>query len=361
MRITRLQIQNFRILDAVDIEPAPGINWFFGANGAGKTSLVEAVYVLAKGRSFRSGLIAPLVGPASEQFHVVTRITERAGRARALGTARGTGGWQGRIDGQSTQRVAEFARRLPLVLIEPGSHALIEGGPSERRQYLDWTLFHVEHDYLDRWRRHARQLRQRNAALRDGAKSAVLDTFEQALVSSAQELHDAREGLVARLNTLLEPLKTSLGVRLGELSLIYRPGWPQDTELASALRSARQQDRERGHTRHGPHRAELVPLVDGEPAGRRLSRGQQKLLSLLLLLAQHGILAETARDEPLLLLDDPVSELDAEHLEQLWQWVGGRGGQIWVTALAPPNQALSEGSAVFHVEHGVVEHRGSRS
>lgn len=354
MRITRLQIQNLRILDAVDIEPAPGISWFYGANGAGKTSLLEALYVLAKGRSFRSGLIAPLIGPAQGKFHVVARTLDQAGRACVLGAARAAGEWQGRIDGQTVQRVADFARLLPLVLIEPGSHALIEGGPAERRQYLDWALFHVKHDYLEHWRKHARQLRQRNAALRDGAKAAVLDSFEEALVASALELHQSRTDLVTRLNESLEPLKASLGIRLGSLSLVYRPGWPQDTELASALKSARQQDRERGHTRHGPHRAELVPQVDGEPAGRRLSRGQQKLLSLLLLLAQHAILAETLGEEPLLLLDDPVSELDAEHLERLWQWVSRRVGQTWVTALTPPDQVMSDGSAMFHVEHGVV-------
>lgn len=356
MRVARLQIRNFRILEQVDISLAHGVNWFFGANGAGKTSILEALHVLAKGRSFRGGHSAALIGNHEPQLQVVAWPTRDHGEGiETLGVERRTDGWQGRIAGQDVQRVADFARRLPLVLFEPGSHALVEGGPGERRQYLDWTLFHVEHQYLDRWRRHARQIRQRNAALRSGGDADLLDTFEAALVESAGALHRSRLNLVERLNYLLEPIRRRLGIRLDELAVVYRPGWPQDQDLASALRAARRQDRERGHTRYGPHRADLVLMVGAAPATRRLSRGQQKLYSLALLLAQHTVLAEALGFEPLLLLDDPVSELDAAHLEKLWAWVSERSGQTWVTSLARPASFSETRAAMFHVEHGRVE------
>lgn len=358
MRITRLTIQNFRILGDIDLALAPSVNWFFGVNGAGKTSLLEALHVLARGRSFRSGLISPLIGPIGERFQVIARGLDNAGRNRILGASRESGRWEGRIDGQNAPRVAEFARALPLVLIEPGSHALIEGGPVERRRYLDWALFHVEHDYLDWWRRHARQLQQRNAALRSGESETVLDTFEHALVESAGALHEARARVATELEGQAKALKASLGIRLGDLELVYRPGWPRDTTLVDALKAARFQDRERGYTRHGPHRAELIPLIDGAPAAKRLSRGQQKLLSLILLLSQHSVLAESTGVEPLLLLDDPVSELDADHLQRLWGWLDGRQGQTWVTALTPPKVGLGEDSMMFHVEQGRVQALG---
>jgi DNA replication and repair protein RecF len=158
MIITRLSIENFRIIQSAAIELGPGVNWFHGANGAGKTSVLEALSVLAKGRSFRSSTFGPIIGPEAESLRVVAATS-----GGMLGVERWAKQWRGRVDGAEVQRVAAFAQRMPIVLFEPSSHALVEGTPAVRRQYLDWTLFHVEHDYLSQWRRCMRDVRRRRA------------------------------------------------------------------------------------------------------------------------------------------------------------------------------------------------------
>lgn len=347
MSLDRLSIGGVRNLEPLELSPAPGMNWFFGPNGAGKTSILEAIYLLARGRSFRSSRIARVIQKEARALTVVARRGDTGGR---LGVERDAEGWRGRIDGRDCQRISEFAALLPLTLIEPGSHELIDGGPDRRRQFLDWQLFHVEHAYLVAWQRFARLLRQRNAALKAQARSAVLDALEPEFLRGAQAIGDARRSLVERLSGYIEQVQGELGFRLpGDLSLRYRSGHPSETDLGETLRAARDRDRERGFTQHGPHRAELVLTCNGQAAAE-MSRGQQKLAAVLLLLAQYRLLTEGQSLAPLLLVDDPVSELDADHLEALLEWLGRESVQSWVTATTEAPVA----ARMFHVEQGRV-------
>lgn len=339
-----------RNLEPLELSPAPGMNWFFGPNGAGKTSVLEAIYLLARGRSFRSARIARVIQKGSDNLTVAARRSDGGNR---LGVERVAGGWRGRIDGRDCQRISEFAALLPLTLIEPGSHALIDGGPERRRQFLDWQLFHVEHDYLPAWQRFARLLRQRNAALKARAPDRILDALEPGFLHGAALIGRARSALVERLSEHVAGVQAELGFRLpGDLSLRYRGGHPQDRELASLLRDQRDNDRERGFTHHGPHRAELTLACEARPASE-MSRGQQKLIAIILLLAQYRLLAGGQSLAPLLLIDDPVSELDAAHLEALLDWVGREPVQSWVTATCESPVP----AGLFHVEHGRVSPR----
>ncbi len=347
MSLERLSIRGVRNLEDAKLFPAAGINWFSGPNGAGKTSVIEAIYLLARGRSFRSARIASLIHYQDRALTVAART--RGGHV--LGVERDAEGWRGRIDGRDCQRISEFAALLPMVLIEPGSHALIDGGPDRRRQFLDWQLFHVEHDYLKTWQRYARLLRQRNAALKAGASDAVLSALEPGFVDSAQQISQARSALLERLSERVLRLQAELGFRIpGPLELRYRPGFPENEDFVALLEAQRQRDRELGYARHGPHRAELVLSVAGEPAVQ-MSRGQQKLLAVLLLLAQLRLLTDQQSGSPLLLLDDPVSELDQDHLERLLAWVSKEPVQSWVTATTPAPLP----ARMFHVEQGRIQ------
>ena len=347
MSLDRLSIRGVRNLEPLELSPAPGMNWFSGPNGAGKTSILEAIYLLARGRSFRSARTARVIQKDSKALTVVARRGDTGNR---LGVERDADGWRGRIDGRDCQRISEFAALLPLTLIEPGSHALIDGGPERRRQFLDWQLFHVEHSYLVAWQRFARLLRQRNAALKAQAPDRVLDALEPEFLRGAEVIGRARDELVGRLSAHVEVVQGELGFRLpGPLSLRYRSGHPADSELADLLREQRGRDRERGFTRHGPHRAELVLTCEGRAAAE-MSRGQQKLIAVVLLLAQYRLLADGQSLAPLLLVDDPVSELDAPHLAALLDWLGRESVQSWITATGDSPVPAT----MFHVEHGRV-------
>ena len=347
MSLDRLSIRGVRNLEPLELSPAPGMNWFHGPNGAGKTSVLEAIYLLARGRSFRSARVSRVI---QKQADALTVVARRADTGSRLGVERDADGWRGRIDGRDCQRISEFAALLPLTLIEPGSHALIDGSPEGRRQFLDWQLFHVEQSYLLAWQRFARLLRHRNAALKAQAADAVLDALEPEFLRGAETIGRARQSLVERLAEHVLDVEAELGFSLpAGLTLRYRRGHPADAELSELLRSQRQRDRERGFTRHGPHRAELALSCDERPAAE-MSRGQQKLVAVVLLLAQYRLLAAGQSLSPLLLVDDPVSELDAPHLDALLGWLRNESVQTWVTATGPSPVP----ARLFHVEQGRV-------
>lgn len=349
MSLNLVNIRGLRNLEPVELEPAQGVNWFYGENGAGKTSILEALYVLARGRSFRTAHVSGLIQHGADSLSVVVRRGDTGSR---LGVERRRNGWRGRIDGQDGRRISEFAERLPLVLIEPDSHRLIDGGPDRRRQYLDWLLFHVEQSYLSTWQRFARLLRQRNAALKSGADDRVLDAVEPEFVESAARINELRRVRVECLAEMVEKLSESLGFTLpGRIGLDYRSGHPAGETLDQTLARSRPRDRERGFSRHGPHRADLVLTSGGYPAASEMSRGQQKLLAILLQLAHLESLREHSRCRPLVLVDDPVSELDRRHLDILLDWLEGLDLQCWVTATTPGR----ESGALFHVEQGRVD------
>jgi len=347
--LRRLTIRGVRNLEPCELTPASGINWFYGDNGAGKTSVLEAIHVLARGRSFRAARLAGVIQHDQAELQIVLSLQD----GTRLGLERRRDDWRGRINGRESRRISEFAAALPLVLIEPDSHRLVDGGPDRRRSFLDWQLFHVEQDYLNVWQRYARLLRQRNAALKSGDGAPVLRALEAPMVEAAERINDWRSEQVGALSAAVETLLVELGLRLpGTIRLRYRRGHPEGRALAEALAEQRDSDRERGFTQRGPHRAELALACNGHPAAVELSRGQQKLLALTLLLAQLVLLGRSERCQPFLLLDDPVSELDRGHLDQLLSWLGAQGLQCWVTATEP----WSGADRRFHVEHGRVRH-----
>ncbi|HLS05401.1 MAG TPA: DNA replication/repair protein RecF [Wenzhouxiangella sp.] len=355
MSLASLSIRGVRNLDNIDLNPGAGINWFVGPNGAGKTSILEALFILARGRSFRASHIRPVIQHGAAVLSVVARVAETGDM---LGIERSATEWRGRINREDSRRASDFARKLPLVLVEPGSHALISGSPHDRRRFLDWLLFHVEHEYLQAWRNYSRLLRQRNAALRESASSRLLAALEQPLVAAAGRLNDSREAAVVRLEQAIHTLVDALGFRLpGKIALTYRRGHPDSTTLAEVLAQARDRELERGFTLYGPHRAELVVKSGNYAAASELSRGQQKLMAILLLLGQLQAFQkqpglQAGAPEPMLLLDDPVSELDDEHLESLLAWLKGQSAQVWLTATEL--RGATKSTNVFHVEHGKV-------
>ena len=352
MSVEHLSIRGFRNLASVELEPAPGINWLVGENGAGKTSVLEALFVLARGRSFRSNQMGAVIGHESDHLMVVAHLAKNDHRPGVvMGVERDEGGWRGRLGGNDCQRVSDFARHLPVVLLEPDSHRLVSDGPQVRRQYLDWVMFHVEPSYLPAWQRYQKLLKQRNAALKTGATHELLNAIDAPMIQSAEVLNELRAAHVSELEQTVTALAETLGLRLpGVVGIGYRPGHAADQALADALLDQRERDREAGFTRVGPHRADLVVRVGGYPAAQESSRGQQKLLATLLLLAKWESLSAQPEHPPILLVDDPVSELDQDHLQRVMDWLSGQEQQVWVTATETGPKAVK----MFHVERGQI-------
>lgn len=357
MLIRRLRAASLRRFAEVELEPGPGFNLIVGDNGSGKTSLLEAMHLMAHGRSFRGRVRDGLIRQGDPALEVFLEW-EDGGPLRHRGGLRHAGGnWEARIDGQSIGHLGELCRALAVVTFEPGSHALVDGGSEVRRRYLDWGLFHVEHGFLEQWRRHARALKQRNSLLRSGRADPQLDAWEHELAIAGEALHQVRAVHVAQLAPFFQDAIERLLPAAGTARLELQPGWrQQELALADALLLARERDLAQGHTSVGPHRADLRLHLDGLPGREGLSRGQAKLTALALLLAQAAQLAAHEGRWPVLQLDDLASELDRQHQHRLLGLLAGTGAQVFVTGTELPAAfgGLEVEHRVFHVEHGAV-------
>ncbi|TKS55176.1 DNA replication/repair protein RecF [Luteimonas yindakuii] len=363
MRITRLLIRDFRRLHEVDVLPAGGINLLVGPNGAGKTSVLEAVHLMAYGRSFRGRVRDGLIRSGAPAVEVFVEW-EQGDRTRRAGLRHGGDRWEGRLDGAPVAQLGDLCAALAVVSFEPGSHALVAGGGEPRRRFLDWGLFHVEHEFLPAWRRYARALRQRNALLKAQRGDAELDGWEQEMATAGETMTRLRADYVDTLQASLAEVVPGIAPALGAASVEFLPGWKRaELSLRDALLLARDRDRLSGHTTVGPHRADWRVAVAAAPQGEALSRGQAKLVALACLLAQAQDLARQHGHWPVVVLDDLASELDAGHRERVLTMLGSTGAQVFVTGtdLQPLASVLDAGATVFHVEHGVVRTAGPAS
>jgi DNA replication and repair protein RecF len=256
------------------------------------------------------------------------------------------------IDSEPAGGAAALAEALPLQIIDPDIHKLVAGGPEERRRYLDWMAFHVEHGYLDLWRRFRRALRQRNAALREAAGPGELVVWDREFCLAGDELDLARERVLALAGAAMK----GTGERLlgGSVGFEYRRGWPAGKLLQEALAADLARDRQQGATQSGPQRADLRLIYDERRAQKLISRGQQKLLACSMVLAAAETVQGALNQPLLLLLDDPAAELDAGSLRRLMAAVSALGCQVIATALQPDERIFDDPPSLFHVEQGLL-------
>lgn len=358
MWVERLQLRDFRLFGQAELGLGPGLNLFTGGNGAGKTSVLEALHVLAYGRSFRGAVRDGLIRRGATSLQVFCELREAGGALRRLGLERGSREWQARIDGENSANLSELYRQVAVVCFEPGSHELIAGGSEQRRRFLDWLLFHVEPAFLTSWRRFHRALKQRNVWLKaPQADSAALDAWDLELAESGTHLTEQRQAWVPRLESAVRRIATALLPELGDASLRFQRGWNHETPaLLDALRQARSRDLALGHSSVGPHRADWQFSYAELPARETFSRGQEKLTALACLLAQADTLAAARGDWPVVCLDDLGSELDRTHLGWALDWLAQSPAQLLLTGTEAPAgvERWPRPLHRFHVEQGRI-------
>lgn len=355
MRVTRLAVSNVRRLARVELEPGPGLNFLVGDNGAGKTSVLEALHLMAYGRSFRGRVRDGLVRTGAEalEIYLEWKLQSRD-QVRRAGLRHSGPRWEGRLDGEPVAQLGDLLAALAVVTFEPGSHALVGGGAEPRRRFMDWGLFHVEQEFLPLWRRYARALRQRNALLKQAAAGGELDSWDRELVAAGEPMTDLRRSYLEGLDPVLGATSSRMAPSLGAASLQFAPGWKSEAmPLADALLLARDRDRALGHTTVGPHRADWRVSFSALADGEALSRGQAKLAALACLLAQATDLAQRLDEWPIVALDDLASELDAGHRERVIGMLVESGAQVFVTGTEVPAGGIADSRwRLFHVEQG---------
>jgi DNA replication and repair protein RecF len=355
MWLESLRIRGLRCLGDVVVPLQPGVSVFAGANGAGKTSILEAAFLLSHARSFRSGAKDALLQRGAEALSVFAELKHADGQVRRLGLGRQGARWEARMDGESVS-LSELVGECAVVCFEPGSHALIAGGAEERRRYLDWGVFHVEHEFMSAWRRYQRALKQRNSLLRatNTAPEALFLPWEAELDATAFVIDRLRSLYLATLRPHIEQAMAGLLPELGAVEMKYRRGWSDDAGLGELLASQRARDLARGHTTMGSHRADWLISFEHAPQREHLSRGQEKLTALGCVLAQAGLYAERRGEWPIVCLDDLASELDRPHQAAVVEQLRSAGAQVFVTGTEVPEALQTGPSQVFHVEQGSI-------
>lgn len=252
---------------------------------------------------------------------------------------------------------------LPIQLINATSYQLLDAGPKQRRQFMDWGVFHVKHSFYGAWKKLQRCIKQRNAALRQKCPRSQLSLWDQELVQSAESLDLARREYFQLFLPLFSQVLEEVSDLRG-ISASYFRGWRDDVDLAQAIQDDFQRDSNRGITHSGPHRADLKITVNNLDAAQVLSRGQLKLVVCALRLAQSRLMQEHTGKRCVLLVDDLPAEVDQEHQWRLCEQFDRLDSQLFITCILPDSLAgfpwrSGKELTMFHVKHGQVSPLGS--
>ncbi len=378
MQFQSFHIERVRNLAAAAAELGPGLNLFIGPNGAGKTAILEAIHLLARGRSFRTPRLSHLLTQGTKELLIRSAVDlgHKTPEISKVGLIkRFRGGTDLHINGAKEPRLSVLARQLPIQLMLPNVSDLVFEGPSERRGFLNWGVFHVKHDYGGLSQQFNKVLKQRNVLLKgcSGRLSSVtpeLDVWTAQFVELAQQINSHRHTYIGEWQPYFEAVLAKLDSELA-VNLSFDPGYLSPDESASeALDSEKSgallvkllsenlaREVKYGATQIGPQRADIKLTIGDAPANAVLSRGQGKTVALALLVSQAQHLMESKNQRSAFLIDDVGAELDGDHNRRFYQLLDEMNCQILATSTDMPvlgDDFPMQDVRVFHVEHGVV-------
>ncbi|WP_068547035.1 DNA replication/repair protein RecF [Thalassotalea crassostreae] len=356
MSITKLSVNNFRNLAATNNSFDEKLNLIIGNNGSGKSSLLESIFFLGHGKSFRTTRIENLVSKEHDAFVV----SARDDKSNQLGVQRYKDGlFNIKINGDSKFRLSDLAKNIAVQVITPETFRLFFGGPKERRKFVDLGLFHVEHHYAELWRNFRKVLIQRNACLKNRIRGQQFDYWTTEFCQYSKQLADIRKQYIDTLSEELEPWLTILLPSLKEkIRLSYSQGWAGKKDLADVLAENNERELKYGHSLFGAHKFDVSFHCDKTNIEQVLSRGQQKLFLMALTIAQASLIFNSQQVTPILLIDDIGAELDSGSRSALATAIKELNCQLFITAI--DNNALEpiipeqQGYKMFHVKHGEI-------
>ena len=355
MWIEQLTIKNCRSLKDINLTFSPHLNLIIGENASGKTSLLEALTLLSNGKSFRTSHISELISHDESSVLVSSRINTKDGQSH-IGFDKSSKKTKIRINKQDIYSQAELSLYLPITAIHPGSIELITGSPSLRRAYIDWVVFYLFPDFLDKWKEYRHILKQRNICLKQPKHRYALAKWTNELVTLQPVINNYR----VKALKLIQPVLSSVSKNLlgeDEVSLTLTTGFPKDQsldhdELLDFYIEKEFSDIKSQRTLSGIHAADIKIKIGSKPAKECASRGQLKLLVISLLLTQSAVI-NTSHEKGLLIIDDLAAELDQHNKEKLLKYLSTLNQQLVITSTNHIN--LGEiPHKVFHVKHGIL-------
>ena len=360
MKLIQLQATNLRNLSDVSLELDSSLNLFAGLNGSGKTSLLESVYYLGTGRSFRGTQIDPIIQRGQSNCMVTGTVLLPDQQKLRLGVQRTEDGRRLiRVGGETKSHTSDLARYLPSLLLGPGTVELLSGGPALRRNFLNWGVFHVKPQFTQLWQEGVRLLRQRNALLRDNGSIKEMETWTDQLAVVGESIDRERQCYFDEFLPVFSDTYRFL-MQLEGVKCSYKRGWDTSSSLQTVFAHQIQSDRQRRFTQSGFQRADLRLTINGTPVSQVCSRGELKLLSWAMVLSQGILLGQGGGSKAIYLVDDLAAELDERHQSAIAELLVDQGGQVLVTG-TDANQLKGLWGKVsrklFHVEQGEIRER----
>ncbi len=351
MSIRQLSLTDFRNLASTTLDFHPTLNFVYGNNGSGKSSFLEAIHVLCQARSFRQRQLKKCIKFGKSSFLLFGQFSVYKAGLSVSGN-----GLDIRVNGETVKRRSELVSKSPISIVDSQSFSLVTGTPEQRRQFIDWCMFHVEQSYTELWSQFGHALRQRNRLLKTGRNFSLLDYWDEYLIRPSLVLQEMRSQYCSEINYILNHDLASL-VSDVNLSIEYRQGWNLELGLQKSLLETRDRDIRRGFTSRGIHRDELLILSDKQLASEVLSRGQIKRVSIALLVASLKIVHRLKKAAVILLIDDLGAELDKSAQQIVYKVLSDINVQLFVTNIDKelPDVLQSKEYKMFHVEHGIIK------
>ncbi len=370
MILQALALTNFRNYRDEKIDFQEGINVLFGRNGQGKTNILESIYYLALTKSFRTSNDQNLILYQQDFFRIQGDFKTQQGRLHKVAIAYSPQeGKRLQHNGQRVARFADYIGTVPLVLLAPSDLEISQGGPHYRRQFLDIMLSQASRVYLHHLIRYRRALKQRNLLLQqETVETRLLESWDDALVQHGTVVIAKRLEAVQRLDELVKGYYARLSGGEDKTKLVYRSSfqWTEGTEIGGAFRRAlqalRTRELEQSITLVGPHRDDLLFLLNGKPLRVVGSQGEHKTFIISLKMAEREYLQDIQHEAPLLLFDDIFGELDAGRIVNMIRSLS-RIGQTFITTTTPDFFGKMENwetkPAFYEIRNGTVQHRES--
>ena len=361
MYLERLYASHFRNLEELDWRPHRHFNLLTGANGQGKTNVLEALFVIAGLRSFRATRLAECI-QFGENTATLAATYRRRGDRGDLGLQVQTKGRKTTVDGKAVSSAVDYLGKLVVVLFAPADLALPHAQPADRRRWLDRVVFNHEPQHLLELRDYEKVLTSRNVILKQGQRGSIdphlIDVYDALLVRHGAAVIRRRLAVLARFAPIVSDVFAAIAAPGLHLDVVC-PGRQDDGQLEQKLlellRECRQRDQILGYTTRGPHRDDVQFLLQGRPAAVHASQGQCRALVLALKIAEIRSLEATLGEPPVLLMDDVSSELDQQRNAALMRYLDDLGGQVILTTTASDHIRARAPRQIFSMFQGQLQ------
>lgn len=356
MYLTQLTLSDFRNFSEATIFPTKGCNLFFGHNGAGKTNLLESLYYLAHGRSFRVKTTQALVKSSAERYIIHAKLEEE-NEHHSVGVEKNlTGHKTIHVNEHTHASMLPIAALMPVQWISTNTQKFFYAGAKKRCQLLNWGVFHMEPGFQSLWKTFNTLLRQRNAAIKQGLSAKALAAWDAEWIPLNTLIQTKHNNYLQALTPFFRNLLANILPSI-PIDLLYRPGWPEHTTLEQVLEYENIRSRRLGYTTVGSHKADIALYYKEKPISEFLSQGQQKLAMYALYLAQGLLLTKQTGKHPIYLIDDIASELDKKKQRKIQEIITEMQAQLFITCVEKEDFSTllpNLNYAMFHVEQGTV-------